>query len=163
MLAEIASGVQAEADEDVLAEAIGLRHAEQSRVPLADRWRAAIGSAVTAIAADGTRLTGIVHAAGEDLVHLETTAGAVLFGLPAPALGLPWVLAAEESGAPPRGLTWGRALRAGLESGAEYRIIAGPIDLVGTIEGVGRDHVDLAHAQEVWTIPFALIGRCEPR
>ncbi len=142
-----------------------LTRAERATVGLVDRLRAAQGSAVALRLAAGEPLRGTLVDVAHEWVLLDlggaqralVPVGAVV------AVGGLGAHAAPAAGAVERRLGLGHALRALARDRAVVRVGVAGDEVVGRLDGVGADHVDVGGLdgapgrRPVWTVPFAAI------
>lgn len=142
-----------------------LTRAERATVALTDRLRAARGASVTVRTAHGEPVRGpLVDVAPEWLLvapgpvqRALVPVGAVVAvgGLPPHAAPAPGVVE--------RRLGLGHALRALARDRAVVRVQVAGTELVGRVDRVGADHLDLteterpAAARTCWSVPFASV------
>ncbi|MBO9555533.1 hypothetical protein [Cellulomonas sp.] len=141
-----------------------LTRAERATVTLADRVRASRGSRVRLLVLTGESIEGeLVDSATEWLLVAPSAVQRVL--VPVAAVAAVSGLAAH--GAPPAGATerrlgLGHALRALARDRMTVRVSAQGADVVGRVERVGSDHLEIGATHElagrVWTIPFASLA-----
>lgn len=160
MEAQLAAGRLADARADVAE----LARAERASVPLAARVRASVGCQVRVLVAGGDTLSGeLVDAAPEWLLLRTQAAGRAL--VPAAAVaGVGGLVghAAPAPGAVEARLGLAHALRALARDRAVVRIDVGGTDLVGRVDRVGADHLDLSDVGDAsgrvpWTVAFAAV------
>ncbi len=146
---------------DRAAEVAERTRTERASVTLDARFRAARGSRLVLRLRDGETVSGELV----DLAHqwLLLADGARRLLVPTAAVG--WVgglgrHAATGGGQVMRRLTMGHALRALARDRVHVRIQARGVELVGRLDAVGADHVDVLAVPEggrigsVWTVPF---------
>ncbi|MDC7121137.1 hypothetical protein OMK64_06265 [Cellulomonas fimi] len=142
-----------------------LTRAERATVALTDRLRAAGASSLTVRTAHGEPLRGsLVDVAPEWLLlavgpvqqALVPTAAVVAVG------GLT-AHAAPAAAAVERRLGLGHALRALARDRAVVRVRAAGVEIVGRVDRVGADHLDVTEADRpagvaaTWAVPFATL------
>lgn len=141
-----------------------LTRAERATVSLADRARASHGARVRLLVRTGESVEGVlVDSAPEWMLVAPSAVQQVL--VPAAAVAAVAGLAAH--GAPPVGaaerrLGLGHALRALARDRLTVRVCALGAEVVGRIERVGSDHLELGAAHErggrLWTMPFGALA-----
>lgn len=151
---------QAESEERQLAdeEVAELREAERGRIPLTDRICGAVGRRLV-LGVDGASHTGLVLEATRSWCVLRTDSRDVLV----PTASVRWVEGAGRSapdpGAAESRLSLAHVLRR-LASREEQLLVAfAGRTLVGWIDGVGLDHVEVAGEGDgpVIAVPFSAI------
>ncbi len=156
--AQLAAGRADEARWDVAE----LTRAERARVTLADRLRGAVGDRVRIVTGYGDPVDGLVVEAAAQWVLLDVGAGrrAVV-----PTTAVRAVDGLGASAAPPAGrlesaLGLGHVLRALARDRVVATVRTSATVLVGRVERVGADHLDLAlemPAGRVTAVPFHAI------
>ncbi|WP_203749010.1 hypothetical protein [Cellulomonas chitinilytica] len=141
-----------------------LTRAERATVGLADRVRASRGSRVRLLVQTGEGIEGeLVDSATEWLLVAPSPVQQVL--VPVGAVAAVSGLVAH--GAPPVGaaerrLGLGHALRALARDRVTVRVSARGAEVVGRIERVWSDHLEVGatqeHAGRLWTMPFATLA-----
>lgn len=151
---------QAEASERELAEdeLADVEVAEQGRIVLADRIRARVGERLV-IGVDGDSHAGRVLDAGRSWVLLAGAGRDVLV----PAEAIRWVdgvgrSAPEQQGAELR-IGLGHVLRGIAQEEARVSVVAGGRTVVGVIDRVGRDHleIDVEGVGPGFAVPFGAL------
>jgi hypothetical protein len=137
-----------------------LTRAERATVGLVDRVRSSRGLRVRLLVRTGETLEGdLVDSAGEWLLLAASPVQQVLV----PGAAVSAVSGLSAHGAPPAGaaerrLGLGHALRALARDRVTVRVGVDGGEVVGRIERVGSDHVELGATQErsgrLWTVPF---------
>jgi hypothetical protein len=159
---QLAAREAAERDE-VVAE---LTRAEQAAISFPDRWRAALGTAVTVGLADGEAVTGVVRRVAEEWVLLDGrgASGRVEHLVPLPAVAAVVGLGrhAVPSTARTDSLGLGTVLRRLQRDRARVvvRTTGGPA--VGRLARVGADHLDLEETDgppRLRVVPFSALLR----
>jgi len=143
LFADLESQLQAAEDQERLAAVPEVTRAERAAVALADRLRGHAGGLRLALR-DGSVVAGEVVDMGPSWVLLADGPREHLV----PTAGLSWVVGLGEAAAPDAGpvmsrLTLGHALRAVARDRAVVRVRTDGGDVVGRVDGVGRDHVDV--------------------
>jgi len=158
MEAQLAAGRLAEVRADVAE----LARAERASVTLAARARASVGLPVRVLIAGGDTVTGeLVDAAPEWLLLAVPASGRAL--VPAAVVaGVSGLVghAAPAPGAVESRLGLAHALRALARDRAVVRVDVGATELVGRVDRVGADHLDLgdvgdATGRASWAVAFA--------
>lgn len=142
---DLAAQLAAGEERERLADVPDLTRAERAGVLLADRLRASAAGPLTVTLDDGERVTGAVSDAGPQWVLLDDAPREHLVPLAAVAFvdGLGQV-AAPPAGAVVGRLTLGHALRAVARDRAVVHVRTRGGVLVGRLDAVGGDHVDVA-------------------
>ncbi|GMA30653.1 DUF2642 domain-containing protein [Litorihabitans aurantiacus] len=134
-----------------------LLEAEQGRIPLVDRLRAVVGRTVSVGTAD-EHVTGVL----EDLAPAYLVVATAQRDVLVPAAAVRWVQGAgrsalEGAGAEAR-LTLAHVLRGVAERERVVRVVTTARVVVGEIDRVGPDHVDVVENGDAVSIPFAAIS-----
>lgn len=121
-----------------------LTRAERASVLLADRLRAGVGAALRVVLVDGTTVAGEVRDVGPLWLLLDDQREHLV-----PLAAIEIVSGLGDLSAPPpvpvlRRLGLGHALRAVARDRSVVRVVTRAWTVTGRLEGVGRDHVDLA-------------------
>ena len=154
-----ASWWQAVADDDLLGEALAISEAEQQRGRLIDRLGTALGTPVV-ITLPGETVRGIVREIGADLVVLSSEMMSTVVSLPhvISIEGLPGCLRAEFRERCRVTPTWSSVLRQRADDVSWRLILVDDTCILGRVEVVGSDHVDLrATDGALRTVPFTAI------
>jgi hypothetical protein len=145
---------------DVRAEVAELARAERASVMLSARVRASVGHRLKVRVEGGEHVDGTLVEAAPQWLLLETPpARRALVPLAAVAAieGLA-TDAAPAAGVVESRLGLGQVLRALARDRVEVRLSAGGVELVGRIDRVGADHLDVAElstqGRASWTVPF---------
>lgn len=163
LFADMEAQLQAARSAEAAADVADLTRAERSTVELQARLRASSDRELTLRVRD-ERIVGTVVDVAVQWVLLGAAAGRWLVPIASidAVHGLP-LHAAPEARAVERRLTLGHALRAIARDRSTVRVLLDGEDLVGRVERVGADHLDLAtgHAGArggaLWAVPFAAI------
>lgn len=147
---QLAAGERRELDDEVAERT----RRERALVPLAERLASAFGSEVVLGLVGGVRVSGVLADLGDGWLLLRPTGGRDLL-VPLPAVATLGSLAASTEATTPapalgRRFGLGYALRALSRDRATVGVTlagGGPA-LVGTIDAVGADHLDLAEHPE---------------
>jgi len=159
---ELFDDLESQADAEVRwqdeAEEAELEEAERGRVALADRIRGGVGRRLT-VGFDGDSITGAVLEATRSWFVLRTQACDVLV----PVAAVRWVegagRVAPEPGAAESRLSLAHVLRRLAGEEAVVRVALPGSTVVGRVEGVGLDHLELV-AQDGGgrvAVPFAAV------
>ena len=156
---------------DLAAEVADLTRAERATVPLVDRLRAARGAEVTVLVggagtgSPATAVSGVLVETAAQWVLLAAASRRALVPLAGivAVRGVP-LRAAPAPGEVARRLGLGSALRALARDRARVHVALAGAELVGRIERIGADHLELATAVDdhldagaVWSVPFAAL------
>ena len=173
LFADLEAQLAAEADADLRVEVADRVRAELAQVPLVDRLRAHVGAGVVLHLAGGAApLVGVLADVGADWCVLAEEGPADRSAL-VPLGALVGVGGLSRRVATPAGevlrrTTVGAALRVLARDRTPVRVLLPGAELVGTLDRVGADHVDVAlHAwgearrpgavREVRTVPLAAL------
>lgn len=145
LFADLEAQLDAAAADELRAEVADRTRAELADVWLADRLRAAVGAAVAVHLRGGEVVAGRVEDVGPEWVVLSDVRGQALVPLGAvgSVAGLPRRVA-PPGGEVLRRLTLRSALRALVRDRAPVRLALLGAELVGTLDRVAGDHVDVA-------------------
>jgi len=173
LFADMEAQLDAASAADLAAEVADLTRAERATVGLADRLRAARGAELTVLVGGaGAGSGGASTAVSGEL--LEVAAQWLLLGVAGRRALVPLAVVVAVRGVPlrvapapgevARRLGLGSALRALARDRAHVHLSLEGTELVGRIERVGADHLDLATAVEaplgagtIWSVPFAAL------
>ena len=175
LFADLEAQLEAAGAADLVAQVADLTRAERAPVHLAGRLRAARGSELSVHAGGAEAVRGTVLDVADQWILLGDGPRRALIPLAAveAVAALPASSEPAVNGRLARRLGLGHALRALARDRAVVRVATGGPELVGRLEGVGADHVDLTatdHAADrgrrpveqgsgrpLWTIPLAAI------
>ena len=145
LFADLELQLDAAAARDLAAEVADRTRQETSSVTLVDRLRAAPGVEVVLTTRSGAPVRGVVSEVGPAWVLLGEGAREHLVPLASLAAvsGLPGG-AVSESSVARRRLGLAHALRGVSRDRSVVRVVAGPTTLLGRLDAVGADHVDVA-------------------
>lgn len=150
---------QAERDEDVRSAADRVR-VEHGAIPLLDRLRAGVGSAVTVRTSGGSGVRGVVAAAGPDWVTLTDDTGAVVVpaGAIAGVAGLRGSVVPLEALSPVRRrLDLRSVLRQLVADGTSVAVVAAGREVRGQVTRVGQDYVEVASDDGTWAVVLTTV------
>ena len=162
LFADMEAQLAASRRADVRAEVAELARAERASVPLAARARASVGRTVRVRVGDDEPITGrLVEGAPEWLLVATSSVRRSL--VPLSAVAAVDGLVAEAAPAPgivESRLGLGQVLRALSRDRVGVRISARGVEVVGRIDRVGADHLDVAELgapgrPATWAVPFA--------
>ena len=171
LFADMEAQLDAASAADLAAEVADLTRAERATVNLADRLRAALGAELTVLVGGAGSGTAPTAVNGE---LLEVAAQWLLLGVSGRRALVPLAVVVAVRGVPlrvapapgevARRLGLGSALRALARDRERVHLSLEGTELVGRIERVGADHLDLATAVDdhlgggtVWSVPFAAL------
>lgn len=160
--AQLAAQEVAERD-DVVAE---LTRAEHATIPLADRWRAALGTAVTVELADGESLTGVVRRVAGTWVLLDGRGASGRVEHVVPLGAVAFVVGLGRQAVPSTTRTdtlgLGTVLRRLQRDRGRVVVRTAAGQASGRLARVGADHLDLEEADgapRLRVVPFAALLR----
>jgi hypothetical protein len=159
VLADAVSDLVTESDLEVGIDAEAIAEAERRRSLLADRWRAAESSIVTA-RIQGVNVSGKVGEVGDGLVLMaaENECLALAMSSVTTVSGLPAVLRSEFPEPSRVRLTWPSLLSEWSAAAWVSLLLMSGEQVRGRIECVGSDHVDLCCADQRLTVPVTSIS-----
>lgn len=161
LFADLEAQLEAARATEAAADVAELTRAERATVELSSRLRAAHGGVLT-IRSGSARVRGTVLDVAEQWVLLAD--GAARWLVPTAAVtavhGLP-VHAAPAPGAVERRLSLGHALRAVARDRSTVRVVLDDEELVGRVDRVGADHLDLTVPEPrpgvVWAVALRAV------
>ncbi|WP_156251926.1 hypothetical protein [Pseudactinotalea terrae] len=154
LFADLQAQWEAELRADDDAEIRDLAEAEAAGTRFADRLRARRGAPLSVRLADGSDRVGMVSDVAHEWVLLAE--GERRHLVPVSAIALAWPLggAAPAPGPIERGLGLGHVLRGLAGEGQDVVVSTRGGDYAGLLVRVGADHVDVAAATGILTIPW---------
>lgn len=168
LFADLEAQLDAAAAADLAADVADLTRAERATVALPDRLRAARGADVVILVAGGETVAGeLLEVAAQWALVGEGTRRALVPLWAVVAVRGHALRSAPAPGEVVRRLGLGSALRALARDRASVHLTTDGAELVGRIERVGADHLDLAadvggirdvgFPGLVWSVPFAAL------
>lgn len=163
LFADLESQLEAARAADRSLEVADLVRAERGTVTLVDRLRGSCGGVVTLDVGIGETVSGVLLEVAEQWVLIGDGPRRMLVPVRAVVMARGLRLqAAPDGGEVLRRLGLGHALRALARDRASVRVLAGGAEVVGRVEQVGADHVDLtvghdARAGTRVTLPFTAL------
>lgn len=163
LFADMEAQLEAARSAEAAAEVAELTRAERATVELQARLRSARGREIT-VRIGTERVAGVVLDVAVQWVLIGADPGRWL--VPVASIDAVQGLAlhaASDPGVVDRRLSLGHALRAIARDRATVRVVLDGEDLVGRVERVGADHVDLApghvpaRGAPLWAVPFRAI------
>jgi hypothetical protein len=157
LFADLQAQWEAELRADDDAEIRELAEAEAAGTRLGDRLRARRGEPLTLRLVDGSDRSGVVGDVAQEWLLLAEGERRHLVPVAAIALAWPLAGAAPAPSRVERGLGLGHVLRALAGEGQHVVVRTRGGDHTGLVVRVGADHVDLATAVGVLTVPWAAL------
>lgn len=154
LFADLQAQWEAELRAEDDAQILEMAQAEAAGTRFGDRLRARRGSPLTVRLADGSDRVGLVSDVAQEWVLLAEGERRHLVPVAAIALAWPLAGAAPAPSAVERGLGLGHVLRALAEEGQDVVVRTSGGDHTGRLVRIGADHLDLATATGVLTVPW---------
>ena len=149
---------------DVRAEVAELARAERASVGLSARVRASVGNRLRVRLEGGEHVDGTLLDAAPEWLLLETPPARRALVPLAAMVAIDGLAtdAAPAAGVVESRLGLGQVLRALARDRVGVRVCAGGVELVGRIDRVGADHLDVAElgtqGRALWAVPFERLG-----